>query len=99
MWKWPKCAGTCGTAAVILKGRAKRKSSYAWLLPLLLDAAHLGGELGLSKASYRPAIVGEFLSSLRRIKTLRKVTLRKVGNVKNVKKSRYLWEVNVLNKR
>lgn len=25
MWKWPKCAGTCGTAAVILKGSGEGK--------------------------------------------------------------------------
>lgn len=45
--------------------RAKRKSSFAWLPPLLLNSTHLGGELGLAKASYRPAIVGEFLSTER----------------------------------
>lgn len=67
MWKWPKCAGTCGTAAIILKGSGEGKKEIFVCLAasLLLDAAHLGGELGLSKASYRPAIVGEFLSTER----------------------------------
>lgn len=25
MWKWPKCTGICGTAAVILKGSGEGK--------------------------------------------------------------------------
>ena len=47
-------------------GREKRKSSFAWLPRLLVDAACLGqgGESGdISKANCRPRIVGEFPSA------------------------------------
>lgn len=65
MWKWPKCAGIWGTAAVTLKGSGEGKEEVFICLTAspAADAAHLGGELGLPKASYRPAVVGEFLST------------------------------------
>lgn len=67
-------AQVCGhmwNCCFLLKGseECKEEISFAWLPPLLLDAAHLGGELCLSKASYRSAVVGVFIHR----------TLRKAG--------------------
>lgn len=65
--KWPKCAGICEAAATILKGRGEAKEEVlAWLLLLQLNAVCVGqgGEPGdISKANYRPTVLGEFPST------------------------------------
>lgn len=74
MWCGNGPSAQAHVALPLSVGRARRKSSFAWLPPLLLDAAHLGGELGLSKASYRPAAVGRVFihRMLREVGTWRK---------------------------
>lgn len=60
MWKWPKCAGTCGTAAVILKGNVEGKEEiFCSAASSAAGCCTSGG----AESFYGSAVLGEFLST------------------------------------